>query len=152
MNSLSRYQQLNPLERGLLFKELKEKQKLSYRQIARQIGKSPAYVVNSVRLLTLPEAIKDGLVGGLITEGHARALLALDDFRQAIEVYKTVLKTHASVRQTEELVRQVRQQLQQQRQINWLKVKALIEDFLGERFVSIKVRQSRRRLTLIFDR
>jgi len=151
MGDLSHYQQLNPLERGLLFKKLKEEQKLSYREIARQIGKSPAYVVNSVRLLTLPEAIKDGLVGGLISEGHARALLALDDLRQTIEVYKTILKTHASVRQTEELVRQVRRKYRQQ-SVDWLKIKALIEDFLGEKFISIKVRQSRRRLTLIFDR
>jgi len=106
MADLRDYQILNPLARGALFKQIKEESKISYQEMARKIRKSPAYVVNSVRLLNLPIAIKDGLMGGLISEGHARALLALKDQREAIDVYKTVLKEHASVRETEELVRQ----------------------------------------------
>ena len=50
-----------------------------------------AYVSNSLRLLTLPDALKDGLLSGLISEGHARALAAIDDTSLMVEAYKIML-------------------------------------------------------------
>jgi len=97
--------QLNPLERARAFLRLKEEFGLSWSQIAKKIGKSIAYVVNTVNLLKLPDAVKDGLLSGLITEGHARALGGIEDTRLIIEAYKTILKEKASVRRAEEIAR-----------------------------------------------
>ena len=83
---------------------------LSNSEISQRIGKSPAYVSNSLRLLTLPDALKDGLLSGLITEGHARALAAIDDTRLIVEAYKIILKESGSVRRAEELSRKMRAQ------------------------------------------
>src|SRR5205814_719425 len=59
-------------------------------------------------LLTLPDALKDALMSGQTSEGHARALAALEDPHLIIEAYKVVLKKNLSVRGTEELVRRMR--------------------------------------------
>ena len=80
-------------------------------EIARRVGKSQAYVSNSLRLLTLPDALKDGLLSGLISEGHARALAAIVDSRLMIEAYKIVLKESGSVRRAEDLARRMKSQL-----------------------------------------
>ena len=63
---------LNAIDRAKAFERLLSEFTLSNSEIAQRIGKSPAYVSNSLRLLSLPDALKDGLLTGLITEGHAR--------------------------------------------------------------------------------
>lgn len=99
---------LNALERAKAFVRLNEEFGLGTSEIARRIGKSQAYVSNSLRLLTLPDALKDGLLTGLITEGHARALAAIDDVRLMIGAYKIILKESGSVRRAEDLARRMR--------------------------------------------
>jgi ParB family chromosome partitioning protein len=87
---------------------------LTTSEIAVRIGKSVAYVSNSMRLLSLPDALKDGLLSGLITEGHARALAAIDDLQLMVEAYKIILKKSGSVRMAEELARRMKLQSQQE--------------------------------------
>lgn len=99
---------LNALERAKAFQRLVEEFSFSKTDIARRISKSAPYISNTLKLLTLPDAIKDGLLSGLITEGHARALLGIQDVRLMIEAYKLVLKESASVRGAEEIVRRMR--------------------------------------------
>jgi len=152
MATLKNYQQLDPLSRGLLFRQIKEKEGISYQEIARRIQRSPAYVVNSVRLLDLPEAIKDGLLGGLITEGHARALISIRNPKECVEVYKEVLKTHASVRETEELVRKALQQAKKITKRKLTIIKQLLEKILEEKFELPKIKESRRRITIVLNR
>ena len=65
---------LNALDRAKAFKRMREEFGISLADIAKKIGKSVPYVVNSTKLLSLPDALKDGLLSGLISEGHARAL------------------------------------------------------------------------------
>ncbi|PIU34738.1 stage 0 sporulation protein J [Candidatus Shapirobacteria bacterium CG07_land_8_20_14_0_80_39_18] len=101
---------LNPLERARAFQRLNDEFNLSTSEIARRVGKSQAYVSNSLKLLSLPDAIKDGILSGLITEGHARALAAISDNRLMIEAYKIVLRESASVRRAEDLARRMKQQ------------------------------------------
>lgn len=101
---------LNPIERAKAFSRLNEEFGLSTAEIARRVGKSQAYVSNSLRLLTLPDALKDGLLTGLISEGHARALAAIDDTRLMIEAYKIILKESGSVRRAEDLARRMKKQ------------------------------------------
>ncbi len=99
---------LNPIERGKAFIRLMNEFGLANADIAKRVAKSPAYVSNTLKLLELPDALKDGLIGGLITEGHARALSSIDDTRLMIEAYKLVLKEGASVRRAEEIARRLK--------------------------------------------
>lgn len=102
---------LNPLERAKAFEKLMNDFSLSVADIARRISKSPSFVSNTMRLLILPDAIKDGLISGMITEGHARALLGIPDVKEMIEVYKILLKESANVRRAEELARRVKERI-----------------------------------------
>jgi ParB family transcriptional regulator, chromosome partitioning protein len=99
---------LNPLERAQAYKRLMDEFGLGNAEISGRVSKSPSYISNTIRLLTLPDALKDALMSGQTTEGHARALAALEDPHLIIEAYKEVLKKNLSVRGTEELVRRMR--------------------------------------------
>lgn len=105
---------LNALDRAKGFERLMNEFGLTTSEIAVRIGKSVAYVSNSLRLLSLPDALKDGLLSGLITEGHARALAAIDDPQLMIEAYKIVLRESGSVRRAEELARRMKVKSQQE--------------------------------------
>lgn len=102
---------LNPIERAKAFDRLMNEFRLTNAEIAQRVSKSPAYVSNTLKLLELPDALKDGLIGGLITEGHARALAAIRDTRLMIEAYKLVLKEDASVRRAEEIARRLKKDM-----------------------------------------
>ncbi len=104
---------LNPIERALAFQRLIEEFGLPLSAIAKRIGKSESYVSNTMRLLALPDAIKDGLISGAITEGHARAIAGLNDVKLMVDAYKTILSESASVRRAEDLARRLKAQVQQ---------------------------------------
>lgn len=99
---------LNPVDRAKAFERLIEEFDLSNAEIAQRIGKSPAYISNTLKLLTLPDALKDGLISGLISEGHARALASIDDKQSMIDAYKIILKESGSVRRAEDLSRRMK--------------------------------------------
>ncbi|MCS7185914.1 MAG: ParB/RepB/Spo0J family partition protein [Armatimonadota bacterium] len=98
---------LNPLEEAQAYKTLMERFGLTQEIIAERVGKSRAAVANTLRLLGLPEPIKQALRDGVITEGHARALLGAGDEGVMMEVFHQVLKLSLSVRQTESLVQRL---------------------------------------------
>lgn len=104
---------LNPIERAQAFERLIEEFGLPVSEIAKRIGKSDSYVSNTLRLLTLPDAIKDGLMSGAITEGHARAIAGLGDTKLMVDAYKTILSESASVRKAEDLARRLKAQSEQ---------------------------------------
>lgn len=99
---------LNPLERAQAYTRLMEEFGLTNAEIAERVSKSPSYISNTIRLLTLPDALKDALMSGATFEGHVRALSSLEDPHLIINTYKEVLKRNLSVRGTEELVRKMR--------------------------------------------
>ncbi len=104
---------LNPIERARAFLRLKEEFGFDNHQISKKISKSIPYVINALKLLTLPDALKDGLLSGLISEGHARALVSIGDTRLTIEAYKIVLKEKASVRRAEEIARRMKKKIEE---------------------------------------
>lgn len=104
---------LNPMERAKAFLRLKEEFTFDNNQIAKRVSKSVPYVINCLKLLTLPDAIKDGLLSGLISEGHARALSSIGDTRLMIEAYKIILKEKASVRRAEDIARRMRKKIEE---------------------------------------
>ncbi|MCJ7804848.1 ParB/RepB/Spo0J family partition protein [Patescibacteria group bacterium] len=99
---------LNPIDRAQAFIRLMKEFALTNKEIAQRIGKSPAYISNSIKLLNLPDALKDGLLSGLITEGHARALASIEDTKLMIEAYKVILRESGSVRRAEDVARRTK--------------------------------------------
>lgn len=98
---------LNPLEEAKAYHQLVEEFGLTQEQVAERVGRSRVAVTNSLRLLKLPEEVQTALLSARISEGHARALLALPQRETKVRVLHTVEKQALSVRQTEELVRRL---------------------------------------------
>lgn len=99
---------LNPIERAQAYKRLIDEFGLSVTEVAKRVGKSLPYISNTIRLLTLPDAIKDALAAGVITEGHVRPLISIGDHRLMIAAFKRILVEGISVRGAEEVARQVK--------------------------------------------
>jgi ParB family chromosome partitioning protein len=119
---------LNPLDRAKGFERLQNEFGLTTSEIAVRIGKSVAYVSNSLRLLSLPDALKDGLLSGLITEGHARALAAIDDNNLMVEAYKIILRESGSVRRAEDLARRMKHKAKQKPKVRTAQVRVVSEE------------------------
>lgn len=98
---------LNPLEEAMAYQQLSEEFGLTQAQIAQRVGKSRAAVANAMRLLRLPDRVKRALAEGEITEGHARALLPLEEEALQMEVVKRIRREGLNVRQVESLVRRL---------------------------------------------
>jgi ParB family chromosome partitioning protein len=98
---------LNPLEEAEAFQALMADFGLSQQEVANQVGKSRAAVANTVRLLRLPDRVKALLAQGTLSEGHARALLSLEDDEQIVRAAEQVVARELTVRQTEELARRL---------------------------------------------
>jgi ParB family chromosome partitioning protein len=103
---------LNPIEKGLAYKRLIDEFGLGTNEVAKRVGKSAPTVSNTIRLLSLPDAIKDALIAGVISEGHVRPLISLGDSKLMLELFKRVLRENSTVRQTEEMARQVKSEVQ----------------------------------------
>lgn len=103
---------LNPIERAQAYRRLIDEFGLGTNEVARKVGKSAPTVSNTIRLLSLPDAIKDALVAGVITEGHVRPLISLGDPRLMLELFKKILKENSTVRDTEEFARQAKGELE----------------------------------------
>jgi ParB family transcriptional regulator, chromosome partitioning protein len=97
---------LSPVEAAQAFHQLADEFGLSHEEIASRVGKSRVSITNTIRLLKLPEDVRKALVDKRISEGHARALLALPTPQAQSAALYTLLKHDFNVRQTEELVRQ----------------------------------------------
>jgi len=96
---------LSPLEQALAVLKLQQHFNLSLEEIAKKLGKAPSTVSNMTRLLQLPEAARLALRDGKITEGHARAVLAMKtDISKQKELLSCILDNNWTVRQAEEYV------------------------------------------------
>ncbi len=98
---------LNALEEALAFKQLQEEFLLTHDEIAKKVGLSRVAVTNKIRLLNLPEQVKENILSHELSEGHARALLGLKDKDSITSAANIVLKRNLSVRDTEQLVRRI---------------------------------------------
>jgi ParB family transcriptional regulator, chromosome partitioning protein len=98
---------LSALEQAEAYRQLAEDFSLSHEDIAARVGKSRVAVTNTLRLLKLPDAVKNALIEGRVSEGHARALLALPTPEAQVAALRIVIAQEMNVRQTEELVRKL---------------------------------------------
>lgn len=98
---------LNPIEEALAYKRLMEEFSLKQDQVAAKVSKSRVAITNSLRLLKLDQRVQNLLSEEMITTGHARALLAIDDPDQQYETAMKVFDEKLSVREIEKLVKQM---------------------------------------------
>lgn len=97
---------LNPIEEAVALHRLIEEFGMTHQQVAESVGKSRTSVTNILRLLALPEEVKNMLEHGLIEMGHARTLITLPEATQ-LEAAKIIVARKLSVRETENLVRRL---------------------------------------------
>jgi ParB family chromosome partitioning protein len=95
---------LNPLEEAAAYQQLLEEFGATHDELARRIGRSRPQISNTIRLLNLPAPVQRRVAAGVLTAGHARALLALDDSEQQEQFAHRIVAEGLSVRATEELV------------------------------------------------
>ena len=98
----------NPIEEAEAYHRLITEFKLTQDQAAERVGKSRSAVANFLRLRNLPQQIKDSILDGSLSMGHARALLGVDKKAAQIDIWRKVVSRGLSVRETESLVRQSR--------------------------------------------
>lgn len=98
---------LNPLEEAAAYQRLADEFAMTQDQIASRVGRSRTAVANTMRLLALSGEVKQSLADGQISEGHARALLSIEDETARRDAWQHVIDSSLTVRQTEQLVRRV---------------------------------------------
>ncbi len=98
---------LNPIEEAKAYLRLAEEFGLQQEDVAKKMGKSRSTVANTLRLLTLPVEIQRAVIEGKLSEGHAKALLAIDNSEKQRALFELILKEELTVRETEEKARSV---------------------------------------------
>jgi ParB family chromosome partitioning protein len=96
---------LNPIEVSLGFQRLIDECRLTQEEVAQKVGKERSTVTNFLRLLKLPQPIRESLVSRELSMGHARALVAIEDESAQLELWSKIIKEQLSVRKVEELVK-----------------------------------------------
>ena len=96
--------QLNPLEEAAAYQQLLEEFSTTHEELAARLGRSRSQISNTIRLLNLPVPVQRRVAAGVLSAGHARALLGLDDRAQQEELAAKIVAEGLSVRATEELV------------------------------------------------
>lgn len=99
---------LNPIEEAMAYKRLLEEFSLKQDEVAERVSKSRTAVTNSMRLLKLSDKVQQMIVDDMITTGHARALLAIDDEEQQYTIANKIFDEKLSVRETEKLVKSLK--------------------------------------------
>jgi ParB family chromosome partitioning protein len=147
---------LNPIEKALAYRRLIDEFGLGTTEVAKRVGKSVPAVSNTIRLLSLPDAIKDALVAGVITEGHVRPLLSLGDPKLMLEVFKTILKENYTVRQTEEYARKIKGDVQKKEPSNvkanlWIPEQDQMAKEIQEKYEAddVTIQQSGRQVKIV---
>lgn len=100
-------QDLNSIEIALAYQHLIDQYNLTQEKLSERVGKKRATVANFLRLLKLPAPVQVALQNREIDNGHARALLALDDPKQQVQLFREIQKNGYSVRKVEEMIKNI---------------------------------------------
>ena len=101
---------LNPIEEALAYKKLLTEFHLKQDEVAERVSKSRTAVTNSMRLLTLNEKVQQMLIDDMLSTGHARALLAIDDSEEQYNLAQRIFDEKMSVREVEKLVKKLQKE------------------------------------------
>ncbi len=131
---------LNSLEEAFAYERLIKEFDLTQEEVAQRVGKSRSTVANTVRLLELPEKVKEALVEGKISTGQARALLALPDDKQRLETLSSMLGQKITVRELEREAQKIKlKKVPLKRDANLMFLEEKLREALGTK-VSISAR------------
>lgn len=132
---------LNPLEEADAYRLLIEKYKYTQEELANKLGKNRATITNTMRLLRLPDQIKNDIFVGKISSGHARAILSVEGEKEQIKIADKVVKEALSVRDVEKLVKDKKEtkksQKMENKKIEILEIENRLKEYLGTK-VKIK--------------
>ena len=142
---------LNAIDRARAFDRLAKEFKLNNAEIGRKIGRSREYVSNSIRLLTLPPEIQNGIRTGAIYEGHARALLMLEGRpEEMMTVFRDITVRKLSVRDVEKITREIAWEKARKRDIK-PEIEAMEKAFAESLGTKVEIREQEGGGKLIID-
>ncbi len=145
-------QDLNPMEEAAAFRQLADEFGLTHAQVAQKFGTKASTVSNKVRLLDLPQEVKELVIKGTLTEGHAKTLLATQNPERQRYLAKQAIKTGMTVRALEDLVKYEPDHRSQKSPVildpSLVEYKKILQDSLG---TSIKIVGSRSQGRLILN-
>ena len=102
-------QELDAIEIALSYQQLIEEIKLTQEELSKRVGKDRSSITNYLRLLKLDPIIQSGIRDGMISMGHGRALMAIEDTDKQYEVYELIIGENLSVRDTEKLIKSLKE-------------------------------------------
>ena len=123
---------LNPIEEAMAYDRLMREFSMTQEQVAERVSRSRSAIANALRLLRLPEALKGMVIAGEISEGHARALLAIPSEEAQLSLAKKIVKDSLSVRETEKVVQNLMRTLPKKTKTRDLSKEALLGSLSGQ--------------------
>ncbi len=122
---------LNAIEIAVSYQRLIEECNLTQDKLANRVGKNRTTVTNYLRLLQLPAEIQSGIQNKLITQGHAKSLITVEDPKKQVNIYENIISNKLSVRETEKLIREINFPVKKE-------AKKIPKNKLPEEFVTLK--------------
>lgn len=135
-------QNLNPIEEAKSYRKLEDDFDMNQEEVALKMGKSRSAVANKTRLLNLPVEVQKALIEEKITEGHAKAILALENPEKQRALYEMILKNNLTVRQTEDKTKEI--SVQTHKRVMHLdpETKNIIDKLTGALGTKVKISKS----------
>ena len=122
---------LNPIEEAKAYRSLINELAYSHEELAKAMGKSRPYISNALRLLQLPKEIQTSIENGKLSQGHARALLAVEDTKKQLTIYHQVLTEKWSVRTLEKRLQELPKKQKSKKDIHIKDKEKELEKSLG---------------------
>ncbi|MDO5039266.1 ParB/RepB/Spo0J family partition protein [Clostridium sp.] len=129
-------QDLNPIEEALAYRKLIEDFKLTQQELSKKIGKSRVAISNTMRLINLDERVQQYLIESVISEGHGRALLSIENKDLQYEIAQRIIDENLSVREVEKLIKdlfkkknEIKKEIEQNPYIN--DIQNRLQDYFG---------------------
>ena len=113
---------LNPIEEAIAYRRLLTEFNLKQDEVAERVSKSRTAVTNSMRLLKLNEKVQQMVIDEMITTGHARALLGIEDQEKQYQIAQKIFDEKLSVRETEKLVKKIQQEKEEDKEKKEVKI------------------------------
>ena len=132
-------QDLNPIEEALAYRKLLSEFSITQEELSKRIGKSRVTIANTMRLTNLDERVQQYIIESIITEGHGRALLAVNDKQKQYELAQKVIDEKLSVRELERLIKKINDEsernslLEHNNELNpyYKEIKNQLQNFFG---------------------
>jgi ParB family chromosome partitioning protein len=103
---------LNPVEEALAYRQLNEEYGMTHEEIGKRVGRSRVGITNAIRVLQLPEEVQQGIREGVISSGHAKAILMIPDAEKQVRFYRHLVAEGLTVRKAETRARRIQRTMQ----------------------------------------